>query len=89
MEPDKLSFGMRMKREIQKTQIDCPGNTARRKVRVTVDKPERRRRKAVLEEIIEAHPERIGPACPHFSLCGGCVWQHWQYAGQLQEKRIT
>ncbi|KIO65355.1 hypothetical protein B4065_2653 [Caldibacillus thermoamylovorans] len=56
------------------------------KVRVTVDKPERRRRKAVLEEIIEAHPERIGPACPHFSLCGGCVWQHWQYAGQLQEK---
>lgn len=70
----------------KKLKLNVPETLPGEKVRVTVDKPERRRRKAVLEEIIEAHPERIGPACPHFSLCGGCVWQHWQYAGQLQEK---
>ncbi|MEC5272088.1 23S rRNA (uracil(1939)-C(5))-methyltransferase RlmD [Caldifermentibacillus hisashii] len=70
----------------KKLKLTVPETLPGEKVRVTVDKPERRRRKAVLEEIIEAHPERIGPACPHFSLCGGCVWQHWQYAGQLQEK---
>lgn len=70
----------------KKLKLTVPETLPGEKVRVTVDKPERRRRKAVLEEIIEAHPERIGPACPHFSLCGGCVWQHWQYTGQLQEK---
>lgn len=70
----------------KKLKLTVPETLPGEKVRVTVDKPERRRRKAVLEEIIEAHPERVGPACPHFSLCGGCVWQHWQYAGQLQEK---
>lgn len=70
----------------KKLKLTVPEALPGEKVRVTVDKPERRRRKAILEEIIEAHPERIGPACPHFSLCGGCVWQHWQYAGQLQEK---
>lgn len=70
----------------KKLKLTVPETLPGEKVRVTVDKPERRRRKAVLEEIFEAHPERVGPACPHFSLCGGCVWQHWQYAGQLQEK---
>jgi 23S rRNA (uracil1939-C5)-methyltransferase len=37
-------------------------------------------------EILEAHPERVVPLCPHFERCGGCVWQHWQYTGQLIEK---
>src|SRR5690606_25299907 len=38
------------------------------------------------DEILEAHPERITPPCPHFDLCGGCVWQHWDYKGQLKHK---
>lgn len=70
----------------KKLRLTVPQTLPGEKVKVTVDKPERRRRKALVEEIIEAHPERIGPACPHFDLCGGCVWQHWQYSGQLQEK---
>lgn len=70
----------------KKLRLTVPQTLPGEKVRVSVDKPERRRRKAIVEEIIEAHPERIGPACPHFDLCGGCVWQHWQYNGQLQEK---
>src|SRR4051812_812447 len=36
--------------------------------------------------ILESHPERIGPACPHFEKCSGCAWQHWDYQGQLQQK---
>jgi len=74
------------KGSLKKLKLTVPETLPGEKVRVTVDKPERRRRKALLEEIIEAHPERIGPDCPHFSLCGGCVWQHWQYSGQLEEK---
>src|SRR5690606_24202025 len=30
--------------------------------------------------------ERTEPLCPHFTRCGGCVWQHWQYEGQLKQK---
>lgn len=30
--------------------------------------------------------ERTVPACPHFEMCGGCVWQHWGYRYQLDHK---
>ncbi|MGV3489203.1 MAG: 23S rRNA (uracil(1939)-C(5))-methyltransferase RlmD [Tuberibacillus sp.] len=70
----------------KKLKLTIPRTVPGEKVRVTVDDPERRRRMAKPEEILEAHPERIAPPCPHFELCGGCVWQHWQYAGQLKQK---
>lgn len=59
-----------------------PGET----VRVTVDKTKSRKRKVMPGTILEEHPERITPECPHFDRCGGCVWQHWRYEGQLKEK---
>lgn len=38
------------------------------------------------EEILAANKQRLAPPCPHFEKCGGCVWQHWDYKGQLQYK---
>lgn len=70
----------------KKLKLTIPQTLPGEKVRVTVDQPERKRRKAMPDEILEAHPERLEPACPHFDLCGGCVWQHWQYEGQLKQK---
>ncbi|MED3652526.1 23S rRNA (uracil(1939)-C(5))-methyltransferase RlmD [Heyndrickxia sporothermodurans] len=70
----------------KKLRLTIPQTLPGEKVRVIVDQPEKRRRKALTEEILEAHPERVTPPCPHFSLCGGCVWQHWDYAGQLKQK---
>ncbi len=35
---------------------------------------------AETEEIVRAAPERIAAACPHFGLCGGCHYQHTDYA---------
>lgn len=39
--------------------------------------------------LVEASPSRIGPLCPHFGpgRCGGCHWQHIDYAAQLQFKQ--
>ncbi len=33
-------------------------------------------------------PQRVEPFCEHFDLCGGCSWQHLDYAGQLQQKQL-
>ncbi|MFT4413926.1 23S rRNA (uracil(1939)-C(5))-methyltransferase RlmD [Fredinandcohnia humi] len=70
----------------KKLKLTIPQTLPGEKVRVIVDQPDRKRRKTKPAEIIEAHQERIAPPCPHFELCGGCVWQHWDYSGQLKHK---
>ena len=41
---------------------------------------------ASLTRVVEASPERIAPPCPHFSICGGCHYQHANYEYQLLQK---
>jgi 23S rRNA (uracil1939-C5)-methyltransferase len=31
--------------------------------------------------------KRVAPFCSHFSLCGGCKWQHLDYRYQIEAKR--
>ncbi|MBQ4535896.1 MAG: 23S rRNA (uracil(1939)-C(5))-methyltransferase RlmD [Clostridia bacterium] len=42
---------------------------------------------AELVEIIEPHPNRITPLCPHYKQCGGCNLMHMPYATQLKTKQ--
>jgi 23S rRNA (uracil1939-C5)-methyltransferase len=37
-------------------------------------------------EFIATAPERISPKCAHFSICGGCAYQHFPYNNQLSAK---
>jgi 23S rRNA (uracil1939-C5)-methyltransferase len=60
-----------------------PGEKAR--VRVTQSKAGYATAEA--EEIVAAAPERIAPACQHFGACGGCQYQHTDYATQLTFKK--
>ncbi|GGG96118.1 class I SAM-dependent RNA methyltransferase [Silvibacterium dinghuense] len=39
-----------------------------------------------LEAIITTSPDRTTPPCAHFSICGGCHYQHATYAAQLAMK---
>ncbi len=32
-------------------------------------------------------PDRVTPFCRHFEFCGGCKWQHLDYAAQLRHKQ--
>ncbi|QQR86862.1 MAG: 23S rRNA (uracil(1939)-C(5))-methyltransferase RlmD [Flavobacteriales bacterium] len=37
--------------------------------------------------IVEASADRVQPFCKHFGTCGGCKWQHLDYAKQLHYKQ--
>ena len=59
-----------------------PGET----IRAHVDEVKNHYLRASLCGILEASDARIDPPCPLASLCGGCQWQHIDYAQQLDFK---
>jgi 23S rRNA (uracil1939-C5)-methyltransferase len=60
-----------------------PGERIR--ARITQDK--RSYAFAEVETVLKASPERVTPRCKYFGACGGCHWQHIDYAAQLRFKR--
>ncbi len=40
-----------------------------------------------IERIVTPSPIRVEPRCQHFTICGGCRWQHLPYDFQLQQKQ--
>src|SRR5579862_197254 len=43
--------------------------------------------RAHAESIVEPSPQRVAPACPYFTRCGGCHYQHSNYEHQLEIKQ--
>lgn len=39
-----------------------------------------------VQHIVTPAPERAAPPCPHFTVCGGCHYQHIPYSAQLRYK---
>jgi len=65
----------------------CPHVLPGEKIVVKEVKQHRGYINAELVDIIEPSENRITPACPFFSLCGGCDFQHIQYQSQLNIKK--
>ncbi len=63
--------------------LTLPGEQVQ--VRITQDK--RGYSTAEAEEIVVASPQRVAPGCRHFGVCGGCSYQHTDYATQLALKQ--
>lgn len=63
--------------------LALPGEQAR--VRIVDEK--RGYSAAEVDEIADKSEQRIAPLCPHFGVCGGCQYQHANYAAQLVYKR--
>ena len=70
----------------KKLRLTIPQTLPGEKVKVTVDRPDRKRWWTMPQAIQEESSERVEPPCPHFKKCGGCVWQHWDYTAQLNYK---
>lgn len=60
-----------------------PGET----VRVRLTKEKAGYAEAELLDVLTPSPERVMPRCRHFGECGGCHYQHLNYAAQLAAKR--
>lgn len=61
----------------------APGET----VRVCVTERRKRFARGVVEALIEPGEGRAAPRCAVFGECGGCSWQHLDYATQLRAKQ--
>jgi 23S rRNA (uracil1939-C5)-methyltransferase len=59
-----------------------PGET----VRVRTVEERRGHVRAELLEVLVPSPQRITPRCRHFTVCGGCHYQHLDYPAQLAAK---
>ena len=63
--------------------LALPGEEAR----VRIVETKRGYDTAEIEEVATAAAERVEPRCPHFGACGGCNYQHADYAAQLGFKQ--
>ena len=55
-------------------------------VRIRPVEEKRGHMRAELVEVLEPAPCRAVPRCPHFTVCGGCHYQHLDYPAQLTAK---
>ncbi len=63
--------------------LAAPGD----RLRVRVTETRRRYRRAEIVEVLAPGAARVPPRCAAFGRCGGCAWQHLDYAAQLDAKR--
>lgn len=57
------------------------------RVRARVFRNHKNFSEADLLEVLTPSPDRVAPPCPLFGRCGGCQYQHLNYAGQLAWKQ--
>ena len=60
-----------------------PGERAR----IRYSKRHRNYDEARVEELLSRSVDRVEPRCPHFSICGGCAFQHLPAGRQIEVKQ--
>lgn len=54
---------------------------------IKIDRKKHSYAEAHIERIVKPSEIRIEPKCKHFTICGGCKWQHLPYEEQLKFKQ--
>ena len=56
-------------------------------VNIQLDRKKNSYAEAHITEILQPSDKRVEPQCRHFTVCGGCKWQHLDYKEQLYWKQ--
>lgn len=58
---------------------------------VKIDKKRKSYAEGHIERLVKPSDIRVEPRCEHFTVCGGCRWQHLPYAFQLacKQRQVT
>ncbi len=87
---DTMTYGGDALGRVEGKAIFVTGGLPGELVRVQVEDDHAHYMRARLIEVLEPSPDRTSPPCPYFgwtdSACGGCHWQHIDYAAQLRFK---
>lgn len=57
------------------------------RVRARITRSKKKFAEAQVLDVLEPGPSRVESRCEYFGVCGGCKWQHVDYAAQLEAKR--
>lgn len=55
-------------------------------VRIEIGESKKNFSRGRLVEVLQSSPERTAPECGYYGVCGGCQYQHINYAAQLRIK---
>lgn len=80
---DKLVFGGRALSRLDGFVVLMDRALPGQKVHVRIVKKKANYAEAQVIRVVEPSPHQIPPACSHFGVCGGCLWQDLDYAEQL------
>ena len=57
------------------------------RVKVQLERGRRKYLEAHVVEVLDPSPDRVEPTCKYYGSCGGCQWQHMDYAAQVRLKQ--
>ena len=84
---EKLVYGgeglARLEGKVVLVPFVLPGEV----VRAEIDRAKNDLWRGRLIEVLQPAPSRVTPGCPYFQRCGGCQYQHIDYAIQVEQKR--
>jgi len=83
---DRLAYGGRGVGRVNGFVVFVPDTAPGDRVRARLWRVKRGYGEADLVEVERPSSLRVAPPCPHFGPCGGCIWQHLDYAAQAAAK---
>ena len=84
---DSLAYGVFGVARSDRGVVMVPGVAPGERARVRVVAEKRGYREAELVAVLEPAAVRRVPPCRYVPRCGGCTWQHVEYAAQLEAKQ--
>jgi tRNA/tmRNA/rRNA uracil-C5-methylase (TrmA/RlmC/RlmD family) len=81
-----IAFGGEGVARFEEFVIFVPFVITGEQVEIEIIEVKKRFARAKLLKVISPSPKRVEPPCPYFGECGGCQYQHIDYAEQLRVK---